>query len=47
VVDVLKLLLAVCVHGVELQDRVGARLLVGVAVHDELPAFGLVWADQG
>jgi putative transposase len=46
-VDALGLVLAVRVHAADVQDRAGARLLVGAVAHDELPALGLVWADQG
>jgi putative transposase len=46
-VDVMGLLLAVCVHGADLQDRAGARLLVEATGPTELTSLGLVWADQG
>jgi putative transposase len=46
-VDALGLLLAVCVHPADVQDRAGARLLVDAVAHDALPKLGLVWADQG
>jgi putative transposase len=46
-VDALGLLLAVCVHAADVQDRVGARLLVDAVAADALPELGLVWADQG
>jgi len=46
-VDVMGLLLAVCVHAADVQDRTGARLLVDGAAPSELSALQLVWADQG
>ena len=46
-VDVMSLLLAVCVHAADVQDRAGARLLVEATAPTELPSLGLVWADQG
>lgn len=46
-VDALGLVLAVCVHGADVQDRAGARLLVDAVPPHALPRLGLVWADQG
>ena len=46
-VDALGLVLAVCVHAADVQDREGARHLVGSVAADALPRLGLVWADQG
>jgi putative transposase len=46
-VDVTGLVLAVCVHAADLQDRAGARLLVEATAPTELPALRHVWADQG
>jgi putative transposase len=45
-VDVMGLLLAVCVHAADVQDREGARLLAGAVAPNALPRRGLVWADQ-
>ncbi len=36
-----------CVHAADVQDRVGARLLLDAVAADALPELGLVWADQG
>jgi len=46
-VDALGLLLAVCVHAADVQDRAGARLLVDAVADDALPRLGVVWADHG
>ena len=46
-VDVMGLLLGVCVHAADVQDRAGARLLVDMTAPTELPALQLLWADQG
>ena len=46
-VDVMGLLLAVCVHAADVQDREGARQLVEAAAPNELARMQLVWADQG
>ena len=46
-VDVTGLVLAVCVHAADVQDREGARLLVERVLPDALPSLQLVWADQG
>src|SRR5215208_2079738 len=46
-VDVMGLVLAVCVHAADLQDRVGARLLVDTMAPNALSSLQLVWADQG
>jgi putative transposase len=41
------LVLAVCVHAADVQDREGARLLPEAAAPSALSRRGLVWADQG
>ncbi len=46
-VDVMGLLIAACTHAADVQDRGGARLLVGAVAPNALPRRGLVWADQG
>lgn len=47
-VDVMGLVLAVCVHAADVQDREGARRLVAQQVAPSTPAsLQLVWADQG
>ena len=46
-VDAMGLVLLACVHGADVQDRAGARLLVETARPDELPRMQVVWADQG
>ena len=46
-VDVMGLVLAVCVHAADVQDREGARLLAGAVAPNALPRRSLVWADQG
>jgi transposase len=46
-VDVMGLLLAVCVHAADVQDREGARLLAEAVTPNALPALHHVWADQG
>jgi transposase len=46
VVDVMGLVLAVCVHAADVQDREGARLLVEAAPQVS-PPLQVVWADQG
>jgi putative transposase len=46
-VDVMGLLLAVCVHAADVQDREGARLLAETLSSNALPALRHVWADQG
>jgi putative transposase len=46
-VDVMGLVLAVCVHAADVQDRVGARLLVETTAPTELTSLQRVWADQG
>ena len=46
-VDVMELLLAVCVHGADVRDRAGARLLVESAAPNAVPSLQTVWADQG
>jgi putative transposase len=46
-VEVTGLVLAVCVHAADVQDREGARLLVERVLPDALPSLQLVWADQG
>ena len=46
-VDVTGLLLAVCVHAADVQDREGARLLTHAVTPNALPARRHVWADQG
>lgn len=46
-VDVMGLLLAVCVHAADVQDREGARLLAARVAPHTLPALRHVWADQG
>ena len=46
-VDVTGLLLAVCVHAADVQDREGARLLAQAVTPNALPALRHVWADQG
>jgi putative transposase len=46
-VDALGLVLAVCVHAADVQDRAGARSLVDAVADDALPRLGMVWADQG
>jgi putative transposase len=45
-VDVMGLVLAVCVHAADVQDRRGARQLVE-AMPDVLRSVQVVWADQG
>ena len=47
VADVMGLLLAVCVHAADVQDREGARLLAGTVMPNTLPALHHIWADQG
>jgi putative transposase len=46
-VDVMGLVLAVCVHAADVQDREGARLLADATAPNALAGRGLVWADQG
>src|SRR5919199_1532950 len=46
-VDVMGLVLAVCVHAADVQDRAGARRLVEATPPTELASLRLVWADQG
>jgi putative transposase len=46
-VDAAGLVLLACVHGADVQDRAGARRLVGTARPTELPRMQLVWADRG
>ena len=46
-VDVMGLVLAVCVHSADVQDREGARLLAEAVAPEALPGRGLIWADQG
>jgi transposase len=46
-VDALGLLLAVCVHAADVQDRAGAHLLVDTVAAGALPKLSVVWADQG
>ena len=46
-VDVMGFVLAVCVHGADVQDRAGARLLVEATAPTELASIQRVWADQG
>lgn len=46
-VDALGLVLAVREHAADVQDRDGARHLVGIVPSDALPRLTLVWADQG
>jgi putative transposase len=46
-VDALGLLLAVCVHAADVQDRAGARLLAETVTPNAFPALHHVWADQG
>jgi putative transposase len=46
-VDAMGLLLGVCVHAADVQDREGARLLTGAVAPNALDGRGLVWADQG
>ena len=46
-VDVMGLVLAVCVHAADVQDRAGARRLVEAAGPTALASLRLVWADQG
>ena len=46
-VDVMGLLLAVCVHAADVQDRAGARRLVETTAPTELTSLQRVWADQG
>ena len=46
-VDVMGLLLAVCVHAADAQDREAARLLAEAVTPNALPALHHVWADQG
>ena len=46
-VDVMGLVLAVCVHAADVQDREGARLLVAGMAPAALPSLQRVWADQG
>jgi putative transposase len=43
----LGLVLVVCVHAADVQDREGARLLVEGAAPAALPSLQRVWADQG
>jgi putative transposase len=45
-VDCLGLLLAVVVHPADVQDRDGAKLVLGRA-RTEFPALQLIWADGG
>jgi putative transposase len=46
-VDVMGLVLAVCVHAADVQDREGARLLVSGTAPAALPSLQRDWADQG
>lgn len=46
-VDTAGLVLLACVHAADLQDREGARLLIGTAAPNDLPRAERVWADQG
>lgn len=46
-VDTAGLVLLACVHAADVQDRAGARLLIGGASPSELPRMQRVWADQG
>jgi putative transposase len=46
-VDVMGLVLAVCVHAADVQDRAGARLLIEGTAPSELSALQRIWADQG
>ena len=46
-VDVMGLVLAVCVHAADVQDREGARLLVAGTAPPALSSLQRVWADQG
>ena len=46
-VDVTGLVLAVCVHAADVQDREGARMLVRTAAPNDLARLRVVWADQG
>jgi putative transposase len=45
-VDTLGLVLRVCVHEADIQDRAGARLLLE-PLRDMFPRLQLVWADGG
>lgn len=46
-VDVMGLVLAVCVHAADVQDRAGARLVVESTAPVELGSLGIAWAEQG
>ncbi len=46
-VDVMGLVLAACVHAADVQDREGARLLVGASAPNLVASLRLLWADQG
>jgi putative transposase len=46
-VDVMGLVLAVCVHAADIQDREGARQLVRTSAPTEFTSLQRVWTDQG
>ena len=46
-VDSLGLVLLACVHGADLPDRDGGRLLVARASAEAMPGVEVVWADAG
>lgn len=46
IVDVLGLMLAVVVHGADIQDRDGAKLTMA-KVKDKFPRLKLIWGDGG
>lgn len=46
-VDVMGLVLALCVHASDEQDREGARVVVERVVPSMTPSLQLAWADQG
>ena len=43
--DTLGLILAVVVHAADLQDRDGAKLLLGRLLGGRFPRLKLIWAD--